>query len=300
MRGNILKLKKAMQLYALDNTTPVLVDKAEKSKDYICPECLSPVRVRGGPSRQIHFYHLSLPKQCRQHEKSQEHIQLQLKLLNLIASADVQIECSFPKIRRIADVAWNSKKVVFEIQCSEISLGEAQCRVLDYVSIGYQVVWILHDKQFNQKNLSAAESFLRNIPCYFTNIDKTGYGIVYDQFEVLKDHQRLFKGPPLVVSLDLFSRMPTMTLPDATLPQTVLRRFTNWKCYMQGDLLHRLLKEGNLSNAVKKMLTVESQILEGNAVRPNRLPLKRLIASSYRFVIDYLLKKLTRPSQKGL
>lgn len=283
-----------MQLYALDHLTPVLAGKAEKSKDYTCPECLSPVRVRGGPSRQFHFYHLSLPKQCHQHEKSQEHIQLQLKLLDLIASEDAQMECPFPEIKRIADVAWNSKKLVFEIQCSPISLEEVQCRMLDYVSIGYEVIWVLHDKQFNQKNLSAAESFLRNHPCYFTNIDETGYGIVYDQFEVLKDHQRLFKGPPLIVSLDLFARLPTMAPPDVALPQSVLRRFTNWKCYMQGDLLHRLLKEGNLSNAVKKMVTVESEILEGNTAAPNRLPLKRLIVSSYRFIIDYLMKKLSR------
>ena len=60
-----------MQLYALDQNQPILASKAEKSKDYICPECLSAVRIRGGPSRQIHFYHLSLPKQCRQHEKSE-------------------------------------------------------------------------------------------------------------------------------------------------------------------------------------------------------------------------------------
>jgi competence protein CoiA len=282
-----------MQLYALDHFTPVLASKAEKGKDYICPECLSPVRVRSGPSRQIHFYHLSLPKECRQHEKSQEHIQLQLRLLDLIASEDAQIECPFPTVRRIADVAWNSKKLIFEIQCSPISLEEVQCRMLDYTSIGYEVIWILHDKQFNQKNLSVAEHFLRSYPCYFTNIDETGYGIVYDQFEVLKEHQRLFKGPPLIVTPDLFSRLPEMAPPSEALPQAVLRRFTHWKCYMQGDLLHRLLKEGNLTSAVKKMLAIEGEILHGNVPSPNRLPLKRLIASSYRFAIDYLTKKLS-------
>ncbi len=282
-----------MQLYALKNSAPILASKAEKSKDYICPECLSTVRVRGGPLRQPHFYHLSLPKQCRQHEKSQEHIQLQLKLLDLIASGDAQMECQFPAIGRIADVAWNAKKLVFEIQCSPIPLEEVQCRTLDYASIGYEVIWILHDKQFNQKNLSAAESFLRNGPCYFTNLDKMGYGIVYDQFEVLKSSKRLFKGPPLIVSPDLFFRLPAMAPPDIALPQTLLCRFTNWKCYMQGDLLHCLLKEGNLPSAVKKMLAIESQILEENTNGMNRLPLKKLVASSYRFAIDYFTKKLS-------
>src|SRR6267154_4270196 len=106
-----------MQLYALDITTPVLASNAERNKNYICPECLSSVRVRGGPARQTHFYHLSLPKQCRQHEKSPEHLQMQLKLLDLLGF-DAQMEYHFPTIQRIADVAWTSKKIVFEIQCS--------------------------------------------------------------------------------------------------------------------------------------------------------------------------------------
>ena len=284
-----------MQLYALDASAPVLASSAERNKDYICPECLAAVRVRGGPSRQIHFYHLALPKQCRQHEKSQEHVQLQLKLLNLIGS-DAQIESPFPAIRRIADVAWPSKKLIFEVQCSPISLEEVQCRVLDYTSIGYEIVWILHDQRFNQTNLSAAERFLRDIPCYFTNIDKTGYGIIYDQFEILKDHQRLFKGPPLIVSPHLFTHLPSMAPPDTSLPQSLSDRFTKWKCYMQGDLLHRLLKEGNLSHSVKKMLSIESQVLDQKATPSGKLPLKSLIANSYRHAINYLLKILSRPS----
>jgi competence protein CoiA len=284
-----------MQLYALDNTSLVLAGIAEKGKDYTCPECASKVRVRGGPARQTHFYHLSLPKQCRQHEKSQEHIQLQLKLLDLFGAHDAQIECPFPAIGRIADVAWHSKKIVFEIQCSPISLEEVQCRVHDYTRAGYEVVWILHDKQFNQKKLAAAESFLRGVPCYFTNIDKTGGGIVYDQFEVIKSGQRRFKGPPLTVKVDLFSRLPSFTPPDIVLPQTVSDRLKKWKCYVQGDLLERLLKEGNLFRGVQKMISIEKEILEENKAQPQRLPLPQLIAKCYRSLIDLLLKKLSRP-----
>lgn len=284
-----------MQLFALDKTTPILASRAERNKEYICPECLMPVRVRGGPSRQTHFYHLSLSKQCRQHQKSQEHLQLQLKLLDLIG-LDAQIECPFPAIRRIADLAWHAKKLIFEVQCSPISLEEVQNRVLDYRSTGYDVIWILHDKRFNQKNLSAAERFLRETPCYFTDIDKAGYGIIYDQFEVLKDHQRLFKGPPLILSSDLFPHHPpSIALLDTALPQSVSSRFTQWKSYIQGDLLDRLLKEEHLSHSVKKMLSIESQFLDNDKAAPPRLPLRRLIASGYQLAIDYLLKKLSHP-----
>jgi competence protein CoiA len=278
-----------MQLYALDDGLPVPAARAEKAKDYVCPECLSPVRVRSGPLRQIHFYHLSLPKQCRQHEKSQEHIQLQYKLLEIIGPSDAQIECPFPSIRRIADVAWHAKKLVFEVQCSPISLAEVQCRVLDYATAGYEVIWILHEKRFNQKNLSAAEFFLRDIPCYFTDIDKIGVGTIYDQFEVIKDSRRLFKGPPLVVSFVNFSRLPLIVAPDLALPKTVMNRFMKWKCYMEGDLLHRLLKEGKLSQSAKNMISIENRILGGKEAA-KRLPLKTLIASSYRWMIDHLTR----------
>lgn len=194
-------------------------------------------------------------------------------------------------------MAWHSKKMIYEIQCSPIPFEEVQCRILDYISIGYEVIWILHDKQFNRKNLSAAESFLRNLPCYFTDIDKLGDGIVYDQFEVLKDHRRLFKGPPLTVSLEKFFRLPAVVPPDFVLPQIVSSRFEKWKCYMEGDLLHRLLKEGHLSQSIKKMLTLEQQILgshEEKVAEIKRLPFKTLIIKSYRFLIDHLLKTFSR------
>ncbi len=304
MFGNFLKLKNGqprlkgrisaggtMQLIALDDDSPVLAVNAKKNKNYICPECLSPVRVRGGPSRQTHFYHLSLPKICRQHAKSQEHIQTQLKLLHSIGAACGQIECPFPSIHRIADVAWTSKKLVFEIQCSPISLEEAQGRVRDYTSMGYDIVWILHEKQFNQKNLSAAENYLREVPCYFTNINKIGEGIVYDQFEVILEHQRRFKGPPLVISPHQFSRLPSTAPPDIALPKAVLARFTKWKCMVQGDLLHRLLKEERFSQSVTKLLEMEKRTLKSGH---SRMPFMKLIANCYQFIIDDLLKKLSR------
>ncbi len=278
-----------MQLYALDNTFPIGAHKAEKGKDYLCPECKGTVRLRGGPSRQIHFYHPNLPKNCRQHQKSLEHLQMQLKLFNLIGENLAQIECPFPEVGRIADLAWHAKKLIFEVQCSSIPLHEAKERISDYQKVGYAVIWILHDKQFNKTNLSAAESFLRGAHCYFTNIDKTGNGIVYDQFEVLKLHRRLFKGPKLTVNpLKIFSH-PQVASPDLALPQVLLDRLAFWKCHAQGDLLYRILKEGNLSLSAKQMLAIESAMkTDKRALK--RLPLISLIAKSYLSALEWLLR----------
>lgn len=185
-----------MQLYALDENRPILAVEAVKQKNYYCPECLNFVRLRGGPHRQFHFYHVRSHPSCRQHQKSLPHLQLQLHLKSLIPNSF--LEKPFPEIRRIADVAWEEKRLIFEIQCSPISQEEAKSRCEDYARLGYTVVWILHDRRFNKKNLSAAEAYLRSIrPLgYFAR------GIeIYDQYDVIQNARRVFRGLRLPIDL---------------------------------------------------------------------------------------------------
>lgn len=281
-----------MQSYALEGFFPISAARAERGKNYLCPECRSPVRVRSGPKRQIHFYHLARVGHCRQHQKSQEHLQLQIKLLDLIGAENGQIECAFPAIQRIADVAWHEKKIIVEIQCSPIALEEVQSRNRDYLSAGYEVIWILHQKRFNKNSLSAAEQFLRTVPCYFTNINKEGNGVIYDQFEILKGSRRIFKGPHLNISLVQIARLPIVAPPDLKLPQSILARLSNWKLYAVGDLLHRLLQERDLFQSSKKMLDLENRLLNEEPLQ--RLPFSTLIAKSYHFLLDHILKKLCK------
>ncbi len=278
-----------MQLYALEGDSPILASRAEKSKDYLCPECQGRLRVRGGHGRQIHFYHLATPRLCRQHQKGADHLHLQLRLLELIGEGAAQIESPFPAIGRIADVAWPAQKIVYEVQCSPISLEEARQRTADYRTLGYEVVWILHDKRFNQKKLSPAEKFLRETSCYFTNIDRLGQGIVYDQFDHVRSYKRFFKGEKLVVS-------PTRLFPiqrsdlATTLPKAVADRLAAWKYFAAGDLLDRLMREGNLSGAARQMLFIEGRG-KGEA-KKERLPLKTLLSRAYRSAIDLLIGKI--------
>jgi competence protein CoiA len=283
-----------MQLYALDNSMPVVASKAEKGKDYFCPECRAKVRLRSGPSRQAHFYHLFLSKNCRQHQKSLEHLQLQLRLLGVIGQ-DAQMESPFPPIQRIADVAWHAQKIVFEIQCSPISLEEASSRNLDYQKAGYIVVWILHDKQFNSSNVCASENGLRKGPgpCYYTNVDKTGSGAIYDQFEVIRLNRRLFKGPPLHVSISKISLIPAALPSDIPLPQIILDRLRSWKCFAAGDLLDRLLQERSFPLATKKMMAIETycKASKKDAQMP-RLPFKERVVKTYCSLLAWALKSL--------
>lgn len=253
-----------MQLYALDKEIPTLATKAVKQKNYRCPECLNLVRLRGGPHRQFHFYHLRSHPSCRQHQKSLPHLLLQLHLKSLIPNTS--LEKSFPDISRIADVAWNEKRLVFEIQCSPISQEEAQKRCEDYAKAGYTVVWILHDKRFNKKNLSAAENFLRTQSCYFARGIK-----IYDQFDIIQGAKRVFCGPPL--SVDPSQPITPPVLEDA--PQAIKRR--SWPIAFQGDLLDRLAK-GSKNHPIKH--------LEKRFSKKRRFSLKRWYLFFFHLVLE--------------
>ncbi|HSX12292.1 MAG TPA: competence protein CoiA family protein [Rhabdochlamydiaceae bacterium] len=198
---NYIIICRFMQLYAISQKNLILASRAEKGKDYLCPECKAPLRVRGGQERQLHFFHLSANPHCKQHQKGVIHLKLQLYLQSLLKEEDAQMEYSFPQIGRIADIACLNSKRIFEIQYSPISLEEAAARTKDYQSLGFQLIWLLHDHQFNKRKVTAAELFLRKGACYFTDFDENGIGIIYDQFEVVRRGRRLFRGKPTPVDL---------------------------------------------------------------------------------------------------
>ena len=180
-----------MQLYALDKSSLILASHAIRDQSYLCPECHGFVRARGGEKRQTHFYHVRRPASCRQHGKSLAHLQIQLHLKSLIST--LALEKRFEN--RIADAYWASEKIVFEIQCSPISLEEVKSRCADYQRLGFTPVWILHDQRFNTRRLSPAEAFLRlHTPTYFTDGCR-----IYDQFEVSLNGRRLYTSPPLPI-----------------------------------------------------------------------------------------------------
>lgn len=125
--------------------------------------------------------------------KSVAHASIQRYLKKQIPSLELEKKVD----KRRGDAVWEAKKIVFEIQLSPITLEEAQQRCHDYLSAGYQIVWILHAGIFNDKKASPAERFLRkSFPTYFTNGDS-----IYDQVEVFRGRYRFFKGDPLPVQI---------------------------------------------------------------------------------------------------
>jgi competence protein CoiA len=167
----------------------VFSHQARKQLDYVCLECGATVRLRGGIHRQKHFYHVKPPEHCRQNGKSMEHLMAQHYLKGLFGD-ECSLEHPFPAIARIADCAWHTKKIIFEIQCSFISQAEVFQRNADYASVGYQVVWLLDDRRYNQRLASAAELWLQGHPHYFVHFSENGPPVIYDQLDCLHKGMR--------------------------------------------------------------------------------------------------------------
>lgn len=178
-------------LIGSDEGNRVFAGEAEKGRDYTCPECGGFLRLRKGRLRTPHFYHTRGSSTCSLSGKSATHLALQEHLLRLLANEGAVLEHPFPEIGRIADVACLTTKKIFEIQCSPLSLEEAERRTGAYEAIGYTVIWILHEKSFNRHRLSPAERFLRGRGAYFSDFTQKGEGAIYDQIEELVGKRRV-------------------------------------------------------------------------------------------------------------
>lgn len=246
-----------MQLYALDGKNNfVAASKALKQQNYICLECEGIVRVRSGIHRHAHFFHLKPSISfCKLHAKSMVHLQVQWYLQAILPKGECFLERPFAMINRIADAAWLPQKLIFEVQCSPISAHEVKARIADYASIGFQVIWILHERQFNQFRMCAAELALRSHPFFFTDIDLEGKGTIYDQFDLFKKGLRVRKLKRLEVDLSHPFPMPVRV--DIPMPMMLQERMKTWSLHFSGDLIDHA-KRG--SDFLLEAITVEDEV----------------------------------------
>ena len=235
-----------MHLYAIDvNGSVIAADDAEKQKTYHCIECGAEVRQRRGIYRRTHFYHIAhgdIP--CLLDAKSILHIQIQQHLKSLFPMGECILEHRFPSIGRIADIMLATRKIVIEIQCSPISYHEISSRSADYNSMGYDIVWILHDKTFNKRRLSAAELFLYGgkHPYYYTSISSDGEGGIYDQFDLISRGIRITSSHRHTIDITAIRIIADMK--PYRLPENISRRCILWPFHFSGDILHRVTIDG--------------------------------------------------------
>jgi hypothetical protein len=134
------------------------------------------------------------------HINNHLHLMVQFKIRKLLDKTDVFLEHYFKNHR--ADVYWQSEKIVFEVQCSPISLKEAKKRSKDFEDLNIHLVWILHQKTFNKIHMSPSEEYLvKNKTVFYTNISQNGEGIIFDQEHALCFDQRVVKSPPVEIDI---------------------------------------------------------------------------------------------------
>lgn len=252
-----------MALYAVDDDDLIHAADAEKGGQYWCLECFGPVKRRYGRSRIPHFYHVSRAPSCRLYSKSEDHLLVQIELQKLFPEKALQLERPFPQISRIADLCWEDEKIVFEIQCSPISLAEASARIRDYASIGYEIIWLLDDRKFNRRVLTPAEELLRRHWTYYLKIRRGRPGEFYDQFEVVVECKRIKKGKKFPLNLqNIRKRRP---LSGDNYPKQILHLQTTR--YIYKDRFHRALYYPSSMQVWKHLEEIYGKVSK----RPSRL-----------------------------
>jgi len=274
--------------YALDEEDlPVWADEAEEKQTYFCWECRGPVRKkRAGRRRMPHFYHIRTSKSCRLYSKSEDHMVAQVALQKLLPEGETVLEKPFVGLLRVADLVWEPKRIVFEIQCSKITAYEVEKRVKDYKNEGYDVVWILDDRLFNQWKLRPAEPELRRHSCYFATLRKTvGF---YDQFEILVEGRRIHRGRKLPVQLSAPRKMPNILFDEKNFPSQVLIKKP---FFFAGDLVHKATVP-ELKPSMQNMRALEIQLPKQRQARGGFW--KRFVVRPLDRLLLELLKRVTK------
>ena len=191
----------------------------------------------------------------------------------------------FPNIQHASHLVWLKKQIAFQIQDRPISLQQA-CHIQSaYRSLGFQLVWILDKRYFNQKNPSLTEHFLRSQIAYFASLDAKQHVMIYDQFEIISQGKRLFQSPPLPIDLShpFYLKAP-FDLSPFKLPW-LKKRLSSYSLFFRGDLIDRFkLNPSHVSGCAE----LEQELL----TRQAKTGKKRLI-SLYSALLHHLLKKAT-------
>lgn len=231
---NISYRRSTVQIYAYDEEgIETIAHLAVRSQKYYCPDCHQKLSFRSSPYIRAHFFHLKDQNPCYRSSKSLTHLEVQAHLVEKLPLGEAKQERYFPSIHRRADVCWENKKIVFEVQISFITYEEVKARIEDYNSCGYEVVWILHLQRFSRYMTTAAELYLRDHTHYFTSINQEGLGAIFDQFNIIIAGRReatLFRKP-----IDIAH--PSSALVDEALPQRIKDHRQSWALSFAGDLL---------------------------------------------------------------
>lgn len=170
------------------------------------------------------------------------HRDLQRYILHKLSYFSPKREVHFGAINRTADVVVESKKLVFEIQCSRISRAEILRRNGDYQQRGYRTIWILHARKYGKRIPSHAELYLKEREHYFSNYCQTG-GDIYDRYFFSKKSHFKYMNPIKIETISPFIH---------TKATTTFKKHAQYYC--KGDLIDSLLSDPDAAETLIKRL----------------------------------------------
>lgn len=228
-----------MQLYALDSQGRLVhAMQAAKGVDYRCAECDGAIRLRGGVIFRRHFWHIQ-GGSCRQNGKGIDHLAMQQWLLQQLPDGQAEMERPFSTIGRIADIAWAEKRLVIEVQCSQMSAEEAICRTKDYEKAGWQLIWMLDRRRYKGFGMTELEAALQKQPHYYFELTRTRKIALYDLLQ-RKDGSLLEMALKSFSSLFQVDRIEI----DSLWPERFKMRLAQWPIHLEGDFITQYHSEG--------------------------------------------------------
>lgn len=201
-------------------------------------------------------------------------------LLSHFEKEKVVLDRSFPEIQQTADIAWESKKIIFQILCKSRNVLKIQEMTSEFQKTGWIIVWILPDTILSKKVASQEEILLRKGSSYF--IDQEGQ--IYDQFTLFHKGCRTLTGPFFPVTLSSpVSLSPSF--PRGGLPKILQTRLGSSLVYFRGDIVDRAL---NHPSFLTKIHLWEEEFLDKKP-----LPFLWKIERMHTIFLNKLLEKLS-------
>ncbi|NNM43927.1 MAG: hypothetical protein HKM07_06255 [Chlamydiae bacterium] len=201
-------------------------------------------------------------------------------LLSHFEKEKVVLDRPFPEIQQTADIAWESKKIIFQILCKSRNVPKIQEMTSEFKRIGWGLVWILPDSILSKKVASPEEILLRKGPSYF--IDQEGQ--IYDQFTLFHKGRRALTSPFFPVTLSSPVSL-SLSFPREELSQILQNRLGSSLVYFRGDIVDRAL---NHPSFLTKMHLCEEEFLDKKP-----LPFLRKIERMHTIFLNKLLEKLS-------
>ena len=102
--------------FAIDSKgNSIRPNDAEKFTDYYCPSCKSLVRVKKGPKKIAHFFHLSIPNRCDFINETEEHLLAKLRIAEIFEKCEQIIflrhcaKCKKEISQAVQTTSWKAK-----------------------------------------------------------------------------------------------------------------------------------------------------------------------------------------------